>query len=66
MEEAAEDIVVVEEVAPAIVLVTVKRPLQFDEELVEAFENQRAGTRRRDAGAPLDDLKPLLNVDLQA
>jgi hypothetical protein len=46
-------------------LVTVEWHLQLDEELVEALEHDRAGARRRDARAPLDDLQPLLDVDLQ-
>ena len=65
LKEPAEHVVVVEEVAPALVLVAVERLLQLDEELGEAFEHDGAGARRRDARAPLDDLQPLLDVDLQ-
>ena len=64
LQEAAEDVVVVQEVAPRVRLGHKEGLLDLLELLVEALEDDGPRARWVDARAALDDLQPLLDVDL--
>lgn len=64
LEEAAEHVVVVEEVLAILDAVNGEGLLQLQEVLVQSIQHLRAGFGRLDPGAALDDLEPLLDVQL--
>jgi len=64
LEEATEDVVVVEEVLSIGPLVCFERALELLEEEVELLHYEGPGTWRLDARDLKDDLQPLLDVEL--
>ena len=65
LQEPAEDVVVVQEVAPRFRLGHQEGLLDLLELVVEALEDHGPRTWWVDPSAALDDLQPLLNVHLQ-
>ena len=65
LQEPAEHVVVVQEVAPRLGLRHQEGLLDLLELVVEALEDHGPRTWRVDPRAALDDLQPLLNVHLQ-
>ena len=65
LEQAAEDVIVVQKVAPRVRLRHQEWLLDLLELLVEVLEDDRPRTRRVNPRAALDDLQPLFDVHLQ-
>ena len=65
LKEAAEDVIVVQEVAPRIWLGRKEGLLNLLELMVEALEDDGPRARWVNARAALDDLQPLFDVHLQ-
>ena len=64
LQKATEDVVVVEEVLTPLVLLVHKGPLQLGEAGVEHDQKLRTGFGRLDTRDAVDDLQPLLDVEL--